>query len=208
MVGTQIEEYYRLIDWTNEAWMYLQSFRPDWLWMRKSMSFPTSTLVPTYSIADMKALTPSFTDFGNWQPNTFRNYVTTVGQQSEIMMEHIGYESWRDTYAFGAPRFTSTRPLEVAIGPGQSLNLGPTPITGYTVSGDYFSVPTEMAADADTPALPTQFHMAIVYKAMMFYGASESATEVYQEGEVEFAKMLRGIADQQLNKISAGGALA
>jgi hypothetical protein len=208
VVGAQVEEYARLIDWANEAWMYIQTLHPDWLWMRKSTSFTTTTLVPTYSIADIKVLTPAFNDFGNWQPNTFRNFVTAVGQQSEITMEHIDYEAWRNTYAFGAPRFTSTRPLEIAVGPGQSLNLGPTPITGYTISGDYFSVPTEMAIDTDTPVLPTQFHMAIVYKAMMFYGASESAAEVYQEGEAEFGKMLRSLANQQLNAALIGGALA
>lgn len=208
LAGNKVEEINRLMDWINEAWMAIQSIRPDWDWMRKSTSFPTSTLVPTYQIADITALTAAFTDFGNWAPNTFRNYVTAVGLASEFPMEHIDYDVWRNRYQLGAPRFTATRPIEVSIGPGQSLNLGPTPIDGYTISGDYYAIPGELSADTDTPTLPVQFHMAIVYRAMMYYGMSEAAPEVYQEGQAEYAKMLRSISNQQSNHFSLPGSLA
>ena len=50
--------------------------------------------------------------------------------------------------------------------------------------------------------------MAIVYRAMMMYGAFESANEVYDRGETEFGKIMRRMADQRLPEVTFGGALA
>jgi hypothetical protein len=50
--------------------------------------------------------------------------------------------------------------------------------------------------------------MAIVYRAMMSYGAYEAAAEVYQRGEAEFNRMIRRVLADRLPEISAGSALA
>ena len=76
------------------------------------------------------------------------------------------------------------------------------------MTGDYFKVASELATDVSIPALPTQFHMAIVYRAMMYYGASEAASEIYQEGETEFKRFMRMLVKNQLTGITVGGALA
>lgn len=203
VVGTQVEEYARILDWANESWMYLQTMRPDWLWMRTSMTFPTVLNQASYTLANI-----GITDFGNWDTLTFRNYVTATGQASEIDMEYLPYDKWREKYQFGAIRFSPTRPIEFTVTPNLSIGLGPVPIAGYTVTGDYFKVPTEMSTDADIPGIPVQFHMLIVYKAMMYYGASEAAPEVYQEGETEFNKMLARMTVNQLADFELGGPLS
>lgn len=203
VVGAQAEENARLIDWTNEAWNDIQTIRPDWQWMRTTCSFTTTTLQSSYTPTQV-----GLTDFGNWKVDSFRNYVTAAGLASEILMDDLAYDDWRNTYLFGATRFTATRPTQVAIAPDFSVCLGPVPAAGYTVTGEYYRVPSEMAANADTPAIPLQYHMIIIYRAMMYYGASEGASEVYQEGELEYKKMLNRLAMQQLVDISLGGALA
>ncbi len=96
----------------------------------------------------------------------------------------------------------------MSIAPDKSICLGPIAADGYTILGDYFSVPSEMASDSDVPALPTQFHMAIVYRAMMSYGAFESAPEVYQRGEVEFMKLMRRMTADRSPETVFAGALA
>lgn len=192
-----------MIDWVNESWMFIQSMRPDWLWMRNSMTFTTVLNQPTYTLAQI-----GITDFGNWDLQTFRNYVTATGLTSEFEMEYLQYDDWRDKYQFGAPRFSPTRPVEFTVTPNLSIGLGPVPLDGYTISGDYFKIPTEMATDADVPGLPLQYHMLIIYKAMMFYGASEAAPEVYQEGQDEFNKMIFRIMVNQLDDMTLSGPLA
>jgi hypothetical protein len=199
-----VEEILRLMAWTNEAWVDIQLARPDWRWMRKSVSFATQLGKATYSLSDL-----AVTDFGNWKIDTFRNYATSAGLASEIFMDgDMSYDEWRNTYQYGALRYSTTRPTQIAFAPDFSLCLGPVPVDGYTVLGDYFKVPTEMSLDADTPGLGAQFHMAIVYRAMMFYGMSEASPEVYQEGEKEFNRMMARINLHELSTIELAGALA
>jgi len=207
-VLNQNEEYARLVDWTNEAWMQIQLERPDWKWMRGSMTFPTVAAQSTYTLAQIEATGSGFTNFGNWDKDTFRNYATASGTNSETEMNWLNYDNWRNVYAFGGNRNTQTRPTEFAISPALGICLGPFPADGYTISGDYFKKASEMTADADIPLLPTEFHMAIVYKAMMFYGASEAASEVYEEGQDLYQKMMRRVEWQQLPAMQSAEALA
>lgn len=208
-VTGQSEEYQRLLDFINEAWLYIQRKHEDWRFLRKSASCTTVTGQYAYSPTTDFALT----DFAYWaldyeNNDTFRNYVTSAGPRSEIYMIPIDYDDWRDRYQYGAIRYTYTRPLEIALAPNNSLVVGPTAIEGYTILGDYYSIPTEMVNATDTPSMPEQFHWAIIYKAMMLYGASEAAPEVYDDGENEFKKIMAILERNQLRRVSMPGGLA
>lgn len=208
-VTGQSEEYQRLLDFINEAWMIIQRKHKDWRWMRKSASCATVQGQPTYSpTTDF-----SLTDFGYWaldyrQDDTFRNYVTATGLSSEIFMSVVDYDDWRNRYLFGALRTSYSRPIEIALAPNNALAAGPIPVAGYTIVGDYYSVPSEMSAAGDTPGMPSQFHMAIIYRAMMLYGAGESAPEVYDDGESNFKTIMAQLELDQLRRMTLGGSLA
>lgn len=208
-VTGQNAEYTRLLLYVNEAWMAIQRMHTDWRFMRASASCATVAGQSQYAPATDFALA----DFGNWaldfeSNDTFRNYVTAQGTGSEIFMGNMDYDQWRDTYLFGGFRSTRTRPTQVAVAPNDSICVGPLPEAGYTLLGDYYKTPSEMAASTDTPTLPTKYHDAIVYRAMMFYGASEAAPEVYDDGKINFAKIIREIEATQLRRMRLGGALA
>jgi len=202
---SQPEEINRLADWINEAWMEIQLTKNDWSWMRSTFSFTTVNGQISYTPVQAGIAANTF---ANWKRDSMRNYPTATGTSGEIQMDYRGYDSWRDMYQFGANRNVYTRPTEISITPDKQLALGPIGASGYTIVGEYFTVASELVADTDTPSLPSQFHMAIVYKAMMYYGASESAQEVYQEGETEFKRMMGRIMIDRLPEITVGGALA
>lgn len=200
----QVEEVNKLADFINEAWMDIQLSREDWLWMRGSASCVTTAGQATYSpVTDFL-----LTDFANWETSTFRNYLTSAGVNSEIRTDWIGYDQWRDVYQFGATRDMRTQPIEITVTPNMSIGLGPSPAAGYTITGDYYKVATELVADIDTPAMPAQYHQLIVYRAMMFYGMAEAATEVYQEGAAEFRRMMTMLTSYQQADFTVGGPLA
>lgn len=203
----QIEEYARLVDWVNEAWMEIQMRRTDWMWMRNSMTFPVVASQASYTLAEIGSTGTNFSNFGNWQRDSIRCYLTATGTSDESIVSEMDYDHWRDIYQYGASRTTTGRPSVYCVTPGLGLGLGPVPSADYTISGDYFKVATEMSADADIPALPTQFHMAIVYRAMMLYGVSESAPEVYDEGDANLKVMLARMESQQLPQMQEPGAL-
>ena len=197
------EEVNRLMDWINEAWMDIPETRQDWEWMRGSCSFTTVAGQAIYTPAEA-----GVTDFGNWTRDTWRIYTTSVGMPSEQFLIYRDYESWRNLYQFGSMRTSQTQPVDLTITPEKSIGLGPLPTAGYTVIGDYFKLPTEMSLNADTPALPGRFHMLIVYRAMMFYGVSEAAPEVYEEGKTEFNRMMSRVTENNLPELMATGEFA
>lgn len=202
-VISQAGELARMVSWINSAWMDIQSVHQDWEWLRSSASFPTVASQATYTPAQC-----GLSDFGMWARDTFRNYDTSVGTSSEVYMEYVEYEAWRDSYQYGALRSSTSRPMVMTITPAKAIGLGPVPLVGYTVTGDYFKVPTEMTLDADIPALPTQFHMAIVWRALVIYGYYEENQSIVQRGQMEFDKIIRRMAIDRLPEATGPGALA
>lgn len=192
-----------------------------------TVSFQTDGSLPTgitagvdyfvVSIPDINSFTISLTPGGTpisatggqsgSQTITSSNTDLFIGFLSEVNMEYLEYDYWRDAYMLGALRETRTRPLIVTISPNKSIGLGPFPIVGYTIVGDYYSKPVILANDGDIPALPDKFHLAIVYAAMKAYGQYEAAPDVLARAG-EFDTWIRRIHADQALEIGSGGALA
>jgi hypothetical protein len=184
--------------------MDVQNAHPDWQWLRTSFSFPTVDGQTTYTPTEC-----GVTDLGEWKMDSMRYYPTAVGMSGERHLLKMDYDAWRDLYQFNAYRNVKTLPINVAVCPDLSLALGPAPNdTGYTVIGDYYMHAKELSGDADIPIMPAKHHMAIVYRAMMYYGMYEAAPEVAQRGEIEFRKLMRRMRTDRLPPMRVGGALA
>lgn len=207
-VTGQNAEMTRILTWTAEAWLEIQRSNDYWRFMRASAQCATVNAQPTYSpTADF-----GLTDFGRWALNydngdTFRNYDTAAGTGSEVPMWPMSYDQWRDTYQFGATRTTYSRPVKLAVAPDNSLACGPVPSAGYTLLGDYYRQPVQLTLATDIPAMPEQFHMAIVYLGMQYYGASEAAPEIYDAGLIRYEKIFRQLTKHQAPRFQLAGAL-
>lgn len=207
-VTAQNAEYTRLLTYVNEAWMAIQRLHTDWNFLRASCSCTTVEGQSTYTATDFAIAST----FGYWaldyeSGDTFRCYLTATGLPDEQLLGVMQYDDWRNLYLLGANRTSYQRPAVVAAAPNRSLAVGPVPAAGYTLAGDYYKVPSEMVASSDTPSLPTHFHWAIIYRAMMFYGASENAPEVFDEGRNEFGKIIREVEAAELRQITLAGPL-
>ena len=206
-VDNQSAEYQRILSWTNEAWADIQRANPRWRFLRASCSVATVAGKTNYSAADF-----GLTDWGTWaldygNGDTFRTYNTAAGFSSETPLSPIDYDAWRDTYLFGAARTTYSVPSVLSVAPDNSMVFGPITTTGYTILGDYYKAPQDLALAADTPIMPAQFHMAIVFKAMQFYGASEAAPEVFDMGEKQFNVIYRALVNHETPQMRLSGAL-
>ena len=99
--------------------------------------------------------------------------------------------------------------MAIAVGPDQSLCLGPPPNGNYTITGDYWMAPSLMVADTDVPlGLPTRWHLLIVYLAMLKYGFYESAGDVLQRAQAERDRLYRQLEAGRLPRMGFAGALA
>ena len=222
----------RIVNWINDAWTDIQMDSDEWDWMRSSsilgggIAFQTIAGQASYPLgAGVADFTADFTSdffsasdgtngvpegsFGKWDRDTFRCQTTAIGYRDEMFLDEIPYDAWRDSYMFGAMRSVQTRPVVIAVGPNQSLCLGPPPNGNYTITGDFWVAPTEMATDTDVPlGLPTRFHMLIVYRTRLKYAGYESAPEVYQRMSEENAGMYAQLMAARAPRIAWGGALA
>lgn len=201
----QTGEMGRVVSWIDEAYSAVQMIHENWDWMRKTVSFTTTDGKSSYTPAEC-----GVNDLGVWKQDSFRTYITTTGVASEVFLSTLPYDNYRDTYLYGNMRNTKGRPISVAVGPSDlSLNLGLTPDSvGYTVVGEYFHEPKHLVNDADTPSFPSKYHMIVVYRAMMYYGMYEAATEVYQEGLSAYNELVRKLNNDQLQDVTLGNALA
>lgn len=202
----QTGEASRLVNAVATAWIDIQKIHPDWgfLLQTPGVSFTT--------VAGQTLYTPTQAGVsagvvGRWRRETFRCYHTASGQATEIYLRYIGYDEWRDLYQLGSLRTTQVQPTIMTITPTFSIGLQ-TPLAGYTITGEYYSVPVQLALDADVPTIPSQHIMGIVYRAMMSYGAYESAPEVYQRGAVEYNLVRAQMEKDRMMEITSTGALA
>lgn len=200
------EDIGRLVGWIITAWRDIQDLEPNWKFMRRSCSFLTLADHPSYTPLECGITANTF---GRWDLDSFRTYLTAAGQNGELHLTRMGYDAWRDTYQFGAYRTVRQQPYRVTEFPDLSLGLGPLAPVGYTIIGDYYASPKDLAADNEVPALPDRHNlMIIVFKAMREYGQFEGAPEVYDRGEREYKKLLARLRMYELPPLCLGGSLA
>lgn len=227
-VLNQTGDRQRIVDWVADAWFDIQAAHQDWKFLRATATWATVASQAQYTTLQC-GITAS--TFGKWIPESFRNYLSSGssmawgddawgdspydgstaggGYATEIFMDEMPYASWRDLWLFGANRSVTSRPLYFAINPADGIALGPAPLAGYTILGDYYTSPVRMAADDDQHTLPTKHNdMIIVYKAMMSYGEHWSAAEVYGRGERGYKRHLASLEIDQLPAMTFCGALS
>lgn len=212
----------RCVNWIQQAWIEIQTAHDDWTFLRSSrllgagasfatvsgqLFYPVGTGAGTVGI--------SADDFGAWDMDSFRVQVTSVGFANETYLDKVAFDNWRNSYMYGAMQQVVTRPVAIAEGPENQLCLGPASDGTYTVTGDFYWAPQIMTIDADEPKnrgltwrLPKRFDMLIVYRAMRYYAAYESAPEVHQRAVDGEGDMMAKLEMLYLPEFNSGEPLA
>lgn len=196
-------EYERVCAWVAQAWDELQLAREDWWFMRNGFSLSTEAGDNSYLAAD--CLTPVL-DLGEWVTDSLKIYKASQGKAFEGRLPFVEYAKWDATYNVGIQ--TQGQPTRFTVRPDMSLGFDCTPDSAYIISGDYARSATPLVLKTDTPALPAQFHMAIVYLALQKYGAYEAAAETFAYGKDRYDYYLARIERNQISPITFGGPLA
>jgi hypothetical protein len=199
-VLNQVRELKRLVDWASQAYIELQEEEAEWEWMRTSTTFNTTAGKNSYNpLTEL-----NLTQFGHWRNYSFRIYLTSAGFGNQILLSQCDYNTFRDYYLYGIRQTTQARPTVITVAPDRSLFLGLVPNDVYTVSGEYYRTPQILDEDIDVPEIPSRWHMAIVYKAMIKYAMFESAPEVLAAATENYNKMLNRIRREQMPPITIG----
>ncbi len=203
-------ELNRIVGWVADAYTELQQDREDWLWMRKSFTVPTVASTGSYaynatSLVDTVSAV-AITRFARWYPLAFKAYLQSDGVGSEYPLIWLEWERFRRIYRYGTQ--TDGQPAHVSVDPTQAFVLGPKPSAVYVVSGDYQIGPQTLAANGDTPEMPSRFHYLIVYEAMSKYGGNRVAPEAMLRAVSEGGRLRAGLERDQLPAITFGQSLA
>lgn len=201
--------YAKLVHWVNDAWLEMQGMHDNWAWMRHPFTFETVASTGDYLPASITNTVTStvMTDLRYWHKDTFRCQKKSIGVQDEQWLVEWEYQVFRNTYRFNVQ--ANGRPVVFAIKPnGKAVMLGQIPDDVYQVSGEYQKLPTALALPTDAPGMPEHLHMAIVYKAMQFYGLYEAAPEVLTRGNTEFGRLMNQLEREQLPELYLGNPLA
>ncbi len=194
----------RLVDWINTAWLEIQGLHDTWDFMREQFSFE----VPQ----DTGQISPDaagITDFRYWHRDTFRSQRTAIGIQDEQWLVEWEYQTFRNTYRFNLQRELEGRPVVFAVFPnGKDVMFGPLTDEQYTVIGEYQRKPSSLVAETDEPDLPEHLQMAIIYKALEYYGYFESAGEVVSRAQKQYTAIKAQLEREMLPSIYLGDPLA
>ena len=146
----------------------------------------------------------------NWKKDSFRLSIKVGADDftEEQLLPCMDYDEWRNIYQYGTMRTTQSRPTVVAVHPSKAIGFGPIPDKTYRFIGEFYRKPVEFVSDDDQPSFSDRYHMAIVYKAMMYYGGFESAPEVFSRGEYEFRRIMERLHAEELPTTMSGPPLA
>ncbi len=192
----QTGELKRVVDWMYAAYQDIQASHSTWEFLRDEFSFSTAIGQADY---------PALIDLNEWDTDTLRCYLNLDDEQ---FLPHVDWEVFRDTYKMGSNRSRAGRPTCFSIKPNNAISFDCVPDGIYTITGEYYSYPKNIASQNDSPVFPEQYHMAIVYRAMMFFGTYAAEPDKYSVGQDEYQRMLRRMASTLLPRITFSEPLA
>jgi hypothetical protein len=172
------------VEMVNSVYRELYSMR-EWWWLEASSS-AVATVIGT------QAYTPS--------PTTFQTIkrVWLVSAGVEIPLEYLPPHDLRkrtnDNDSNARPKYWSFFNAQI--------QLYPVPEAVYTIGYDYISRPADLAADGDTPVIPSQYHDVMVWGAVAELSFRERNYEAYNVARTRYVEKLQSMMafDDQLSQ--------
>lgn len=187
----QVGRLGQIVKWTRQADMDIQTLHDNWNFMRSSFTLAVTAGDGKYAYGDCLDVETgaAITHFRSWCDDTvMKIYKTASGIGTQTDLHFLCYPDWDSRYNLGNQ--TNSYPFFWSQHPDRSLLLAPKPDDAFVVSGDYMKSATELEGDSAEPLFPSEYHMAIVYRAMMKYGRYAGASEVYSDGQAEYRRVI------------------
>ncbi len=190
-----------LVRWAIEAYNDIQRAKDGkWKWLRSAFTVDTAAADGSYAYGDVTDVGASaaITRFRSWFMDSREPpliYLTADGKATE---REIFIDTWTHfRYLYVRGTHTAAVPAVIAVDVDDNLRLGPTPDDIYTVSGDYWKSNQALAADADVPEMPSDYHMMIVWRAITKYAYNTVSHEVLARAKSEGGPMWDALVENQ-----------
>lgn len=168
---SQTGENAQVIAWVDHAWLRIQSMRNwDWLWQSATVTILANTNATA-------GLIPA------------SRYVkeTTVNPSNVV----LGYVPWQEFIrTWPSARIVAGTPSIWTIRPDKAFTVNAKPTANHALTVERYANPTSLSGNTESPALPAEHHMLIVWRAVMLYAGHDEAGALYQHADAERKKVL------------------
>lgn len=187
-VTGQTGQLQNVVTWTDAAWQAIQNMHGGrWRWLRGTFTLATVADDDTYAYGDATddSTGSAIMRFNAWRLSDRLNppkiYLASAGVGTQKWLRYIGWDRFNAIYKIGSP--ASGYPSHITVDPNDNLVLGPKPNGIYTVQGEFWRGPQTLSANADEPECPSQFHLAIVWYALKYYGYQQASPEALAQAD-------------------------
>ncbi len=190
-----------LVRWCIEAYNDIQRDRDGkWKWLRRSFTVDTVANTASYAYGDCTDVLAAVVidRFRGWDLDEREPpliYLSSDGASTEKELGVSDWRAFRNLYVRAT--HTASYPGAVAFDAADNLYLGPKPDAVYRVTGDYWRGNQTLAADGDTPEMPTDYHPLIVYRALVKYAYNAVSHETLARAKAEGALILEALVLNQ-----------
>lgn len=198
----------RIVNWTREAYRQIQVMRDDWRWLRAEFDGQTTIGIRRYTLNESSERFKKWIFEDEKGNDTFSAYLQSDGQAEEYYLRYMPWSDFRRIYLFGSNAAETGKPSIITVDPQNQLTLFPIPDAVYTLRGEFERGPQILAADAELPEMPEEYHEAIKWKALILMGIFDEAVEQKAAWEEQFAYLLDDMVRTQTPRITLGGPLA
>lgn len=191
----------KIVGWVAEAWGIIQRARSDWRFMRGEFSYALTTGQTRYTAANLGL--SNHASWAEYMPEGFSPFYVhdaALGLTDQSPLRYRTYQEWRERWGRGAP--PSQRPVEWSVDIDNRLCIGPPPDRAWVLSGDYIRTPQVLAANADVPRCPSQFHDIIAYRALMLLGDHDEAGSVILPNKAKFDAAYRALVNATTEQVT------
>lgn len=196
-VLSQTGEMQRITTWVSTAWNDIQNLHDTWRFMWAQTSQPLTAGGRIYDPSADWALSVK-----DWDFDTVKLYRTSAGIADEQFLVFMPWDEFKQFFNWG--QVLSQRPTIFTKRPDDTLMFNYQLDGDYTLHADYWQLPTTLAADSDTPGIPTRYHDVIVWKAAMMYAEYEEAGVVYAAMQRRYKQLLSELERLYLPVIQMG----
>lgn len=193
-VTSQTGESLRIVNWTLEAWEAIQRERTDWRFMLREFSLPFGAGAASVLISN-EARHLKRDSLVLFRADGLRSF------PEEVTIEEMRTLRRENPNAVSTVRF-------IALDDSGNAQLYPAPSTSGTLHGEYHRKPVRMAENTDIPAMPEEYHMTIVWRALMAAAAYEGAQNQYTTGQANYQEAFNWLTQEQLPQMKMPGPLA
>lgn len=192
-VAGQVGVYAKIVAWVRSAYEEIEQHHVHWNFDWAMTQQPLLAGKEFYDPANDWGL-----DFKALASDGLFVYRAADGAAAKTWVAVVDWAMLRQLRTPGATGV----PAYAAMAPDERLCFYPTPAAGWVATLEYWRRPQALVANTDIPRLPARFHMAIVWRAVMFWCAHDENPALWQSANQNYRELLNKMTITELPQMA------